>query len=84
MPNLIIDQSGMYTSTTFTGENGSWSLVGSESSGDSPYSKKKSTSWLQTSIANIVDEFLNIKTGERLITTRGKVYKAAESGAIFL
>lgn len=83
MPNKIIDQTGAYLSEYFTGDNGTWRLVGSESSGDTEYSKKPKQ-WYESTIASTIDEFVNIKTGERIETTRIKVYNKAESGAIFL
>lgn len=83
MPNQIIDNDGAYLSTTFSGANGTWLLVGSESSGDSAYSKKP-ISWMATSVAQTIDEFKNTSSGERMTTTRIKVYKAAQSGAIHL
>jgi len=83
MPNQIIDQSGSYTATQFTGSNGTWILVGSQSSGDSEYSRKP-INWKQTSVGGTVDEFKNKATGEYMSTTRLKVYQAAEAGSIFL
>jgi len=83
MPNQIINEQGMYTSLQFTGSNGTWVLVGSESSGDSEYSKTEKK-WYESSIGKTIDTFRNTKTGERLETTRMKVYKSAESGTIFL
>ncbi|WP_316743748.1 hypothetical protein [Pedobacter antarcticus] len=68
--NKIIKQTGEYLSNKFTGENGTWELVATESN--------------NSKAIDCIDEFKNIKTGQRLTTSREKVLLMAEAGTIFL
>ena len=83
MANSIIDNTGCYLTNQFKGENGTWILIGSESSGDTGYASK-SRKWTENSIASTKDEFKNVDTGELMTTTRIKVYRKAEEGSIHL
>lgn len=66
--NNILKPNGEYITTSFTGANGTWQLVGTESRGNTPMQCK--------------DEFRNISTGKRMTVTRLSVYSMAESGSI--
>jgi len=81
MPNNIIShQDGSYLSTTFTGSNGGWKLIESESTGDSAYSKYP-LDWRLTQVAKTLDTFTNGK-GLYITKTRLEIYKWAEDKKI--
>lgn len=75
--NDIINQKGEYTLMRFTGENGTWDLIGSEYHQEGDF-EKKYNSWLDGSVGKTIDSFLNRKTGKYLSLSRKKVYKYAE------
>jgi len=68
MPNNIIKANGEYLTNTFTGANGTWTLVGTENKGSKPMECK--------------DEFRNVTTGKRMTVTRLSVYNMAEAQSI--
>ena len=68
--NNIIKANGEYLTNTFTGDNGTWLLVGTESKSSKPMECK--------------DEFRNVTTGKRITVPRLSVYNMAELGSIKL
>lgn len=63
--NNIIKATGEYITTSFTGDNGTWELIGTTSqAGQTPMQD--------------TDEFINRKTGERMEVKRSTVYRMAE------
>lgn len=57
----IFDQFGSYDLTTFTGENGTWTLVASYTNDPDSYSGNKPVHWSATDIGKTVDEFKSDK-----------------------
>lgn len=65
---MIIDNTYTYIRTTFTGSNGTWTLVGTDG-----------TAYLAK---DAIDTFRNIKTGEYKEVVRCKVKEMQDNGII--
>lgn len=70
MRNNLIDERGAYKKTSFTGSNGTWNLISSESSGDQ-----------KGSVMNTIDTFKSDK-GDIKSLSRKEVDALYESGKI--
>lgn len=67
--NNVIKPNGEYITTSFTGDKGTWELIGTTSqAGQTPM--------------QVTDEFINRKTWERMEVKRYTVYRMAEEGKI--
>lgn len=81
MANNIIDNDGCYIKTVFTGQEGAYKLMGSESSGDTSY-QDKDEHWKLRSVAKTIDTFKNLKTGAYRSVKRIEIFQLAELGKI--
>lgn len=81
MNKIISSVDGTYLADKFTGAKGEWKLIGSESTGDSEYSRIPKH-WTMTSVGSTLDTFTNGK-GNYITKKRSEIYAWAEAGDIF-
>lgn len=79
---MLITNQGEYIHTTFTGSNGTWRLIGSESVGESVYGDARKP-WQQTSLGDTLDTFTN-GNGQYNTIARRKVAELFRDKKIFL
>lgn len=76
----LFDKFGAYNYRSFKGENGTWTIVGSESQGEYQF-EDRFKPWEETSIALTIDQFRSEK-GLYTFYTRGRILEFFEAKQI--